>query len=526
MIIPVIDIFAGPGGLGEGFAAFRCKNGDSVFKIVLSVEKESWAYQTLLLRSFFRQFQSDDVPFEYFNFLKNPDKSDAVRMRLFNSYPIETQRATNETVQMESGRHNADIFNYISKSLGNNDNWVLIGGPPCQAYSLAGRSRNKGNPRYKADSDERQYLYVEYLQVIAEYRPAVFIMENVKGLLSATVNNQMIFKKIIEDLQEPYRAIRRKGRSCFNRNCAGENTGYRIFSLVKGMNLSNSDLDNFIVKMEKYGIPQSRHRVFLLGIREDVCDVYPNVLQSKDKIPMSSVITGLPAIRSGLSREEDNQNAWRKAISRINNFQWYLSLKDNGKSDVFQLLGNTLKKDNGDIDGRGSEFIECEPNVYYEQKWFLDSRLGGICNHSSRSHIREDLYRYLYASCYAMARRRSPCLKDFPAELLPLHNNVGHALKGGMFADRFRVQLADQPATTITSHIAKDGHYYIHPDPSQCRSLTVREAARIQTFPDNYFFCGHRTAQYHQVGNAVPPLLAKQIAEIIYNIFHQKGLIS
>ena len=159
-----------------------------------------------------------------------------------------------------------------------------------------------------------------------------------------------------------------------------------------------------------------------------------------------------------------------------------------------------------------------KPPLYSD--WYLDERLGGVCNHAARLHMREDLHRYLFASCFARIHKRPPLLKDFPPELLPNHRNVNDAIKSRtrIFSDRFRVQLAEAPSTTITSHMAKDGHYFIHPDPLQCRSLTVREAARLQTFPDNYFFEGNRTSQYEQVGNAVPPLLALSIASRVFDL--------
>jgi DNA (cytosine-5)-methyltransferase 1 len=134
--------------------------------------------------------------------------------------------------------------------------------------------------------------------------------------------------------------------------------------------------------------------------------------------------------------------------------------------------------------------------------------------------MKSDLWRYFFAACHAAVHKRSPKLPDFPAPLLPEHDNVtGVDKKDMIFKDRFRVQVRAKPATTITCHIGKDGHYFIHPDPLQCRSLTVREAARLQTFPDNYLFAGPVTAQYQQVGNAVPPLLARQLAGLVYRLF-------
>ncbi len=136
-----------------------------------------------------------------------------------------------------------------------------------------------------------------------------------------------------------------------------------------------------------------------------------------------------------------------------------------------------------------------------------------------------DLQRYFFAATFAemfqmVGQGCSPSLADFPKGLLPNHKNINRSeVRNTIFDDRFRVQVWGEPASTITSHIAKDGHYYIHPDPTQCRSLTVREAARIQTFPDTYVFLGPRTSQYQQVGNAVPPLLARQLAKVVFELF-------
>jgi DNA (cytosine-5)-methyltransferase 1 len=143
--------------------------------------------------------------------------------------------------------------------------------------------------------------------------------------------------------------------------------------------------------------------------------------------------------------------------------------------------------------------------------WLERPALHGFAQHETRGHMPSDLGRYLFAAVFGEVRGYSPKAADFPLSLSPDHRNW----HSGVFNDRFRVQLAGEPSTTVTSHISKDGHYFIHPDPMQCRSLTVREAARLQTFPDDYYFLGNRTQQYVQVGNAVPPYLARQIAQLL-----------
>jgi DNA (cytosine-5)-methyltransferase 1 len=151
------------------------------------------------------------------------------------------------------------------------------------------------------------------------------------------------------------------------------------------------------------------------------------------------------------------------------------------------------------------------------RSWLMDSSLKALPNNETRGHMPSDLARYFFATVFGQVAGTSPKASHYPADLAPDHRNWNT----GKFADRFRVQLWNQPSTTVTCHISKDGHYFIHPDPMQCRSLTVREAARLQTFPDNYFFKGNRTQQYVQVGNAVPPYLARQIAEALHSLFIQ-----
>jgi DNA (cytosine-5)-methyltransferase 1 len=473
-----------------------------VFKICLSIEKEVNAHRTLELRSFFRQFPYGGVPEEYYQYIRG----ELSREKLFETFREQAKAAKKEAWKCELSEGNARrIDERITYALSGSSNWVLIGGPPCQAYSLVGRNRMRGEDAVKFEKDHRHFLYREYLRILDRHRPAVFIMENVKGLLSARVNGKNIFTRILKDLSS-----------------AGK--GYNLYPLEGDLIYESSEAGDFIVHSERYGIPQARHRVFILGVSQGVNFERDMLTDKPERIPMWDAVRDLPKIRSGLSKEEDSPSRWISALKEFS-------------SDL-----DTAKTVSVDVAGKIDEVCSCLVNARYhltrgdqfmsEDKgtsrskwlerhceWFIDERIKGYCNHEAKSHIREDIFRYMYAACFAAVRKSSPRISDFPQRLRPAHRNVKEAAAGKMFSDRFRVQLKDRPATTIVSHIAKDGHYFIHPDPVQCRSLTVREAARLQTFPDNYFFEGGRTAQYVQVGNAVPPLLARQIADIVKNIF-------
>jgi len=511
-MIPVIDVFAGPGGLGEGFSAARDSRGRQIFKIALSIEKDPISHQTLRLRSFFRQFPDGCKPAEYYRQIK-AGKVDWDL--LLKKYPREAQKAEQEVWQAElgSGTYPSHVVdNKIRKALDGATAWALIGGPPCQVYSQVGRSRIRGESAWHFARDERHLLYKEYLRIIAVHRPPVFIMENVKGLLSSKKAGKKIIEQILADLREPLKGKPRHKKLLYNLYALAQYRGKTGDTAAS----ANGDPAEYLIRSEKHGIPQSRHRLILLGIRHDV-NLEPARLQVESReVTMWKAIRDIPPLRSRLSQIPDSSEAWAEAIRKVLD---YKTLTQASYRDVYKLMKHAASE--LDHDNTGGQYVKTRGRPVWNRDWFFDSQLEGVCNHSTRSHISEDLWRYFYAACFAQLKRKSPVLDEFPHFLLPNHENVGQRDSEAepIFADRFRVQLKHRPSTTVTSHISKDGHYFIHPDPTQCRSLTVREAARLQTFPDNYYFMGPRTAQYHQVGNAVPPLLALQIARIVSELF-------
>ena len=521
MEIPIIDIFAGPGGLGEGFSSFiEPKFKKKVFNIALSIEKEKYAHQTLTLRSFYRQFNINKVPSEYYDFIKGKLSLD----NLFEAYPIQAKNAKNEAWKAQLGENinatsNKEIDERISLALNGKKDWLLIGGPPCQAYSIVGRSRRK-DKLLDEKKDIRVGLYKQYLRVLALHSPSVFVMENVKGLLSAKTKSNSVFENIINDLSNPAKAHDVKHGS---KKVILKCPGYKIYSLVskpRGFDKNNNPIfrpEDYLIYSEMYGIPQTRHRVILLGIRNDINFSEPKVLSKEKEVFVEQVLNGLPKLRSGLSKTNDTDVEWISTLNIINEITTLRRID----SEVWCEVKKSLQNIKVPTHGIGDEFIYDTITSKYKPDWYLNKKLLGISNHQSRGHMKSDLLRYLFVSCFGKVRGRSPKLEDFPEELLPAHKNVKLVIKEKKFTDRFRVQLSNAPAKTITSHISKDGHYFIHPDPLQCRSFTVREAARIQTFPDDYFFCGPRTAQFIQVGNAVPPLLANKIAKIVFEIFDE-----
>jgi DNA (cytosine-5)-methyltransferase 1 len=548
--IPVIDLFAGPGGLGEGFA----KAG---FDIVLSIEMDATACNTLRLRKFYSLYKDNSVPKLYYDVIRG----DKPLLDLQNKYAKEWKVAASKVLKAEIGTNKEYIYSKISEALKGYDKkkLIVIGGPPCQAYSLAGRSarlglgdkynqiikkfflndkidaldndkklekiiNKKNNPNTSKEDkislqeienyilkkndefykDSKHKLYEHYLNIIEYFQPVLFVMENVKGINSAIVpskNNKKIkvLDKILNDIND---------------------LGYKTLSIGEDKNSQNSFFKpkDFLIKCENYGIPQRRHRVIIIGLNNsNNKNINIDTLKINNiHITVKDMIDDMPILRSGLSKGNDTYENWLNTLEK--------QLNINNINELDKCL-NIIK--NNKTLTRGKPFLENDfkSSNHKVKKWIYDKKLNGVIQHTTRSHMESDLIRYMYSSWFSNKKNKQIKIVDWPIQLRPMHKNISvknNKLSTSSHVDRFKVQSFDAPSNTITSHISKDGHYFIHPDATQCRSFTPREAARLQTFPENYYFFGGRTSQYHQIGNAVPPYLAYQIAILINDAFNIK----
>ncbi|MBL7222848.1 MAG: DNA cytosine methyltransferase, partial [Candidatus Brocadiae bacterium] len=251
------------------------------FRIALSIEKDERAHRTLELRSFFRQFADGQAPQEYYDYLQG----ETTRESLFASCPREAQAAADCAWLAELGKKGVraeEVDGTISVAVGGTPWWVLIGGPPCQAYSIIGRSRTRPGKPDALAQDPRHRLYEEYLRILAVHQPPVFVMENVPGLLSAIIKGSSVFEQLLSDLQDPRRALKDQQATP---DMDGSDHAYTLHSLVTKRSsglLPTLEPTDYIIRAEHYGIPQARHRVILLGVRDDLC-VRPDTLrQTKD----------------------------------------------------------------------------------------------------------------------------------------------------------------------------------------------------------------------------------------------------
>ena len=305
--ISVIDLFAGPGGLSEGFSSFHS---NSIFGPFVSVEMDPIACNTLRLRKLFHELRGKrKLKDRYYQLVKS-DKafnwSDVKKD--FGKYVDTVDKSVWEhELGSKSPRSTCQEIEERLLSLGHKetDRLVLIGGPPCQAYSVIGRSSRKQMTEkgsYSPEKDERHFLYEWYLKILPKFKPDIFIMENVPGILSSRINGEGIFNRIIKDLKKP---------------------GYKLYPLTRSvqedMFQGNSD---YKIKSNLYGVPQARERVIILGIRDDLLpNQIPPVLEEKQGIYSKHVLDDMPILRSGLSKinqvkAKDDVKSWKKELKK------------------------------------------------------------------------------------------------------------------------------------------------------------------------------------------------------------------
>lgn len=387
--ISFVDLFAGCGGLSEGFY-------QEGYQALAHVEIDHFACETLRKRMKHYGYKDYD------------------------------------SAVIEADITNADIIDKITSVVGKRSVDIIIGGPPCQSFSSAGRAKDGHGMK----DDPRNYLFESYVKILNCFCPRFFVFENVTGILTARPEGDKIIDTIVAALSEKYKVV------------------------------FNPDIN--VLNTANYGVPQIRKRVILIGVRKDLSispqDIYKAIskthydpdMNDTDRKGLSRFVTvrdaigELPSVQPGGG---DNQTPFRP--SRSNAFLKYI----------------------------------CQPN----QSVLLD--------HVARRHNDVDRERY---------REMAKNHWDFE-QLLEMRPDLRHENKR-LFNNSYTVQWWDMPSKTILAHIHKDGNLFIHPDYSQARTFTVREAARIQAFPDDFVFCGSRSEQFKQIGNAVPPLFAKVIA--------------
>lgn len=405
----VLDLFSGAGGLTEGF----CQTGR--FDMISHVEMNTYASQTLETRMLYYALKERGLDEIYNEYMRNYTARDAraVFLEQCQNAGISKTGVINQAIQDDT---RVSIVRDIRERANKRKIDVIIGGPPCQAYSTLGRWKLERDPGM---NDPRLYLYRQYMHCLETFKPRMFVFENVPGLQSAC-----------------------EGRFIHNIEQSMNAAGYK----VKIQTLDAAD----------FGVIQHRKRIIIIGWRK------------KEKIDLPEFETREPA------------------------------------GTVHDLIMEDLPLLDA---GSGPEVQEyrAPPTSYLKDYGIRDEKQEILLHHVARPHCERDLKIYSLA-IQAMQDGRRIKYPDLPEELRT-HKNVSS------FVDRFKVVNENGLSHSMVAHISKDGHYFIHPNPEHPRSLTIREAARIQSFPDNYIFEGSRGAKFTQIGNAVPPLMAKGIAE-------------
>lgn len=413
IMINTMDLFAGCGGLTEGFEQ------DGHYKMISAVEWDKAPIECLRHRMQTKWGMQDaDKRILRFDMQRSDE--------LIDGWVDDPAYGTSEGIQA-----------LVEQSGGKVD--LIIGGPPCQAYSIAGRVRDENGMR----NDYRNYLFESYLAIVNKYRPKAFLFENVPGLLSAKPGDGSFH--IVDRIQEEFMKA-----------------GYYLLD----------DLSNAVIDMTEYGVPQRRSRLIILGLNGDCYSEE----QAKEKLH-AFYYSALP------QRKEPIQTV-KNAIGDL--------------PPLYPLPdGEIIKKD----------------GKKYSHTLNPDKR---ISNHDPRFANARDIRTF---KLLTEDIESGECKYTSVDSLRKLYTTVTGKESN---VHKFYVLRWDEPSNLIPAHLYKDGLRHIHPDSKQSRTITVREAARLQTFPDDFEFISHSNLDYKMIGNAVPPKFAKKMAEALRDLIFKE----